>query len=145
MAREIKFRAKALDGPWEYGELHIKNCRIPHIHTDARATIYIEPNTVGQFTGLYDKNGREIYEGDILRKSTFVDNDFTETYLDRDTIGVVRILPSCGTTICDCIVYETDDPYKEKKMKERIKRAHVVGKRCEIIGNIYDNPELLKR
>ena len=145
MSSEIKFRAKALDGPWEYGELHLKNCRHPHIHTDARATIYIEPKTVGQFTGLYDKNGREIYEGDILRKSTFVENDFTETYLDRDTIGVVRILPSCGTTICDCIVYETDDPYKEKKMKERIKRAHVVGKRCEIIGNIYDDPELLNK
>ena len=143
MAREIKFRAKSLNGVWEYGELHIKNCRIPHIHTDVRATINIEPNTVGQFTGLYDKNGMEIYEGDILRKSTFYDNDFTETYLDRDTIGVVRILPSCGTTICDCIVYETDDPYEEKKFKERIKRAHVVGKRCEVIGNIYDNPELL--
>ena len=143
MAREIKFRAKSLNGVWEYGELHIKNCRIPHIHTDVRATINIEPNTVGQFTGLYDKNGKEIYEGDILRKSTFYDNDFTETYLDRDTIGVVRILPSCGTTICDCIVYETDDPYEEKKFKERIKRAHVVGKRCEIIGNIHDNPELL--
>lgn len=142
--REIKFRAKSLNGTWECGELHIKNCRIPHIHTDVRATINIDPNTVGQFTGLYDKNGREIYEGDILRKSTFYDNDFTETYLDRDTIGVVRILPSCGTTICDCIVYETDDPYKEKKMKERIKRAHVVGKRCEIIGNIHDNPELME-
>lgn len=153
--RQIQFRGKVkypegyhgkrdiAEGEWVSGDLHLR-CRFPHIHTDIFNSYPIDVDTIGQYTGLYDKNGREIYEGDILRKSTFVENDFTETYLDRDTIGVVRILPSCGTTICDCIVYETDDPYKEKKMKERIKRAQVVGKRCEVIGNIYDNPELLK-
>ena len=142
MAREIKFRAKSLDGIWEYGELHLKNCNRPHIHNLIGAKIYIDPNTIGQFTGLQDKNGKDIYEGDILRKSTFV--DIPELYLDRDTIGVVRILPSCGTTICDCINYETDDPYEEKKMKGRTERVKVVGKRSEVIGNIHDNPEMME-
>jgi len=160
MAREIKFRGKSkADGKWvegAYFDLHHNDERkhihhfiipdgtpIPKERPIGEIQVEIDLETLGQFTGLFDKNGREIYEGDILRKNTFVDNDFTETYLDRDTIGVVRILPSCGTTICNCIVYETDDPYEEKKMKERIKRAHVVGKRCEIIGNIHDDPELL--
>ena len=162
MAREIKFRGKNQQGKWIIGEILSLNKHkyiapqdgdwfdfIPWVdnnvfHAPNSDEYEVKQDTIGQYTGLHDKNNKEIYEGDILRKSTFVDNDFTETYLDRDTIGVVRILPSCGTTICDCIVYETDDPYKEKKMKERIKRAHVVGKRCEIIGNIYDDPELLK-
>lgn len=142
--REIKFRAKSLDGIWEYGDLHL-HCKHPYIHNLNGAKIYIDENTVGQFTGLHDKNGKEIYEGDILRKSTYVEDDLTETYLDRDTVGVVRILPSCGTTICNCIVYETDDPCEEKEMKERIiERAQVIGKRSEIIGNVYDNFDLLK-
>lgn len=152
MTREIKFRGKAA-GTWYFGNLQTRKISRQQSaawiigYDESPMLVSVDPSTVGQFTGLHDKNGKEIYEGDILRKSTFVDidYDFTETYLDRDTIGVVRILPSCGTTICDCIVYETDDPYKEKMMKERIKRAHVVGKRCEIIGNIYDDPELLNK
>lgn len=124
MAREIKFRAKALDGPWEYGELHIKNCRIPHIHTDARATIYIEPNTVGQFTGLHDKNGKEIYEGDIVRFR-----------LRFRLIGEAEYQD--GT-----IIYEGGRFYSKLTNSE----IYLFGKPddYEVIGNIYDNPELLK-
>lgn len=148
MTREIKFRGKKFcQDEWIYGSLITRGERGADgnfIDTGRGECYPLQQDTVGQFTGLHDKNGKEIYEGDILRKSTFFDNDFTETYLDRDTIGVVRILPSCGTTICNCIVYETDSPYEEKKMKEKIKRAQVVGKRSEVIGNIYDNPELLK-
>ncbi len=154
MKRQIIFRGKCTPeskyaGEWVFGSyVQCENGETLIIYAQSdncTSTYHVIPDSVGQFTGLYDKNGNEIYEGDILRKSTFYDNDFTETYLDRDTVGVVRILPSCGTTICDCIVYETDDPYEEKKMKERIKRAHVVGKRSEVIGNVYDNPELLKQ
>lgn len=86
----------------------------------------IKPDTVGQFTSLYDKKDKEIYEGDILGFTIF-------DHYDHDTqhIGVVK------WSGCTCYVEcSEDDIYHLDCVCEQDCEV-------EILGNIYDNPELL--
>ena len=134
--RTIKFRAKVKmpekrnfarqeyvpEGQWVYGEPHTIDCPTPHIHTVDVGKQPIDKETVGQFTGMADINGRQIYEGDIVRVR--VSNDrFKKNPRFRN--GVV--------TFCEYDGGWTNGCY-----------FRFLPQRMEVIGNIHDNPELME-
>lgn len=119
--RTIKFRAKRLmNGSWVYGDLHLLAAH-PHIHPAKGFSYLIKEDTIGQFTSLFDKNGKEIYEGDILALAG-VESERLEVRFVR---GVFAFLWN-GNLDDECPL---DAP------------THCC---VEVIGNIHDNPELLK-
>ena len=149
--REIKFRGKRLDNEeWVHGDLLqiVGGFVIYHgSHTDStliedRPNLAVElymdevspvhPDTVGQFTGLYDFYGKEIYEGDIIESGYDGSGmDYRKTvrhmvgYNPKDasfTAEFIGAYPNCGSI--------------------RQSWINQFGKR--IVGNIHDNPELLK-
>lgn len=155
--RKFKFRGKCIadgefNGQWVYGDLLQKNGKMyiaPHANAvSVKGPIgkllvmhEVSPDSVGQFTGLCDKNGKEIYEGDILRQ---VYRAEAGSYDDRISfeghhIGSVVITASKGVCMKNPLCYsvETDETNRSNQYKG------VSGYRCQVIGNIYENPVLL--
>ena len=127
MKREIKFRAKdERSSEWCVGELHLSS-KVPHIHPDVLSSVPIDPDTIGQFTGLKDKNGKEIYEGDIVKAP----------YLDPIFGGVVN-----NMFVNIVVGYNKGSFVLEYDGNLRVYISDLYDN-IEIIGNIYDNPELL--
>ena len=134
--REILFRGKNNDGDWVYGYINqhrgdsILDCKCEQINGDdfyiydyaakIDTGIYgllykIIPETVGQYTGLTDKNGVKIFEGDIVKHYSSV---YEISYITKYT----RFAGKDGSCIFAGIPLEN----------------------TEVIGNIHDNPELME-
>ena len=143
MNRTIKFRGKSLQtGEWVYGylqqyqEKHGKLLCVcaASVRTWKDGLLYeVIPDTVGQFTGLLDKNGREVYEGDILHECV------ARCIVDK------RIVKFCyGSFIAESTYNQGAQCYGEPHEKfQSLKYFAVNDIKIEVIGNIHDNPELL--
>lgn len=142
--RTIKFRGKKpSNGAWVYGSLVYSNEIGEAIYyqtgrgsVKVMDWVYVDPDTVGQFTGFLDKNGKEIYEGDVLRSDEYPyscigdkrrDNYYAVVYYCEEgaCFGTVTAKnPSSDVGgISDGIL---DDVEREKM------------KNFEVIGNVYD-------
>ncbi|MBQ7280576.1 MAG: hypothetical protein IJR13_07645 [Bacteroidales bacterium] len=129
--RKIEFRGKRkIDGEWVYGDFEYNRKRdIARIHSydeelNYKCQTVVMSDTVGEFTGLTDMNGKDIFEGDIVRMLS----------RGRERIGVVRwddVNPSF------CIKTQDNDiEYDFVKCGEA---------EIEVVGNIHDKPELLNQ
>ena len=125
MTREILFRGKRVNnGEWVEGSYWYSRRSNTYQHfvfDDEGVWVGVDPNTVGQFTGLTDRNGVKIFEGDIVRYGDTIHRVVFEQRNGTAYFGLVY-------AACETLPF---GHYQDLKQ-------------IEVIGNVYDNPELLE-
>lgn len=129
--RTIKFRGKSvLNDEWVYGDL-VHRINSPKTISPVQINgIGVKEDTIGQFTGLFDKNGKDIYEGDIIS----VNGKYP------------KLVKYIDDYACFCLANISD---LNKKWMEPWQQVFPgwwsdYKREIRVIGNIYDHPELIK-
>ena len=128
--RTIKFRAQDIaSNKWLYGDIRYHKNNVCIFEQGGNIGEEVKPETVGQFTGLLDKNGREIYEGDIIK--------IVEKFDDEN------VYTSNGVVCFEEGIYELQNCKHFAYLGWLMHNDDIT--KLEVIGNIHDNPELLEK
>lgn len=164
MNREILFRGKRIDnGEWlESGEVisyvpdfeketsiyvMIDSIYCGDMHILESCVKQVDPTTIGQYTGLTDKNGQKIFEGDIVKFSKSINKEemsaIAGVYCNG---GMFTFIGRVNFSDCEYILSRPNGQGEDNiELPPVIRMARFYDNTVtlEVIGNIYDNPELL--
>ena len=120
-----------VNGKKHYICIGVAGAKLNCLINNATVTLVeVIPETVGEYTNLTDCHDKMIFEGDIIKQ--------INSYDKLEMIGLVRFSKSSQFVISHTYTK------KENCYKRGMKKAFAIKTNCEIIGNIYDNPELLE-
>lgn len=132
--REILFRGKRIDnGEWAIGDIRFIGTRIEI--GGGYVSNEVDPKTVGQFTGLKDKNGKKIFEGDIVECVSW--NEFFRDEFEKPMEAMRRKMK---------VVFHNGSFRMKETLPCGLQPNYwdlIYDGNIEVIGNIHDNPELL--
>lgn len=153
--REIIFRGKDRTGImnhlWQEGSLDNTNEEFPKIvrldRWGNKMLIDVAPETVGQFTGLTDKNGKRIFEGDILKVQTrvYIEEDnpvFGKMKAQSEEKRTRYWVVEWGNQTCGGASWYFYG--KDRRFNRRASKSTLWNSEAEVVGNIHDNPELME-
>ena len=146
--REILFKAKRIDnGEWVEGLLTVMWGQYHIINPNDENTAYpIDTETICQYTGLDDKNGRRIWENDVLRGHGNP-NDLAKVVfgkfdvIDVETLGSVESVNGWHTEVIPTDALSKTKPFC---LPMPLNEFYIDISEFEVIGNIFDNPDLLE-
>lgn len=154
--REIIFRGKILDpfdklnGEWIYGSLSSYPSKDTTVYTISQPVIEcygtreipttiakrVDPETIGEFTGMTDIHGNKIFEGDIVRTQPVFDRPYSKNRKGEPLIGVVKYVTSQFSSSPQ--IYAANWIVDIKDWKGKSCYAWTLFWNCEVVGNIYD-------